>query len=64
MEETTKAVLVTVREAAAMANVSTDWLVRRARASKATWYRKLGHRTTRVEIAGFLAYLTGRRGQR
>jgi hypothetical protein len=62
MEES-KAVLVTVKEAAAMAAVSPDWLVRQARANKAAWYRKLGYRTTRVDVAAFTAWLVGRRGR-
>jgi len=64
MEETkTAAGLLKPSEAAAMASVSTDWLLRFARQRKVAWLRKLGHRTVRIERAGFEAWLTGRRGR-
>jgi len=59
----TKAGLLTLKEAAAMAAVSVDWLAREGRTSRAAWYRRLGHRTVRIEPAGFLQYLTGKRGR-
>ena len=63
MEEA-KAGLMTLKEAAAMAAVSVDWLAREGRTSNANWYRRLGHRTVRIEPVAFAAYLTGRRAGR
>ena len=64
MEKTTEtARLLTVEEAAQQARVHPDFLRRYARTKKVTWYRKLGHRTTRIEPLGFQAWLEGRRGR-
>ena len=63
MEESKTVGLLKPQEAAAMAGVTADWLMRHARQRKAAWYRRLGHRTVRIERGGFEAWLTGRRGR-
>ena len=64
MEEGKSAVgLLKPAEAARLASVSTDWLCRYARDNKVGWYRRLGHRTTRIERTGFEAWMAGRRGR-
>ncbi len=55
--------LLKVEQAAAMMQVSVDWLLRYCRRHKPAWFRKLGHRTVRVEREGFAAFLSGRRGR-
>jgi hypothetical protein len=50
--ETEKAVeggLLKPQEAAARMQVSVDWLLRYCRRHKPAWFRKLGHRTARIE---------------
>ena len=64
--ETEKAVeggLLKPQEAAARMQVSVDWLLRYCRRHKPAWFRKLGHRTARIEREGFAAFLSGRRGR-
>ncbi len=53
--------LLTVADAAQLAQVSEEWLMKYARRTGARWYRRLGHRTSRVEPEGFLAWMTGRK---
>jgi hypothetical protein len=60
-EKTETALLLTVEEAAQLAQVEPEWLMKYARRTKAKWYRRLGHRTTRIEPIAFSAWLTGRR---
>jgi len=56
--------LLKVEQAAARMQVSVDWLLRYCRKHKPAWFRKLGHRTARIESSGFESFLaTGRRGR-
>ena len=55
--------MLTIKEAAALGELSPDWLKHEARRIKAVWYRRLGHRTVRIEPQGFLAYLRGKRSR-
>jgi hypothetical protein len=55
---------LTPTQAAAIAAVEVDWLLRFARKNQQkVGFRKLGHRTVRFEPVAFQAWITGRRGR-
>ena len=53
--------LMTPEEAAKIAGVEPEWLIRTGRRLRCSWIRRMGHRTTRIDAASFTRWLASRR---